>query len=110
MQIRTLLLGTRALLVGDLILAEVLEGFSSEADGRRALNHFEPFEFRNIGGREIAIAAARNYRFLQKNGVTVRSTTDMLIATFCIREAHELLHCARDFHPFEHYLGLRVIG
>jgi predicted nucleic acid-binding protein len=39
----------------------------------------------------------------------VRTTIDTLIATFCIVEGHELLHCDRDFDPFERYLGLRVL-
>ncbi len=59
--------------------------------------------------REIAIAAARNYRLLRRRGVTIRATIDTLIATFCIANGLELLHCDRDFDPFEHHLGLRVI-
>jgi predicted nucleic acid-binding protein len=103
------LMGRRELLVGDLILAEVLQGFRSESDVTRALGYFEPFEFCSMGGRETAVAAARNYRFLWEKGVTVRTTIDTLIATFCIAEGHELLHHDRDFDPFERYLGLRVI-
>lgn len=96
-------------LVGDLILAEVLQGFRVERDAERALSHFEPFEFRPMGGRKIAIRAAFNYRRLRGKGITVRTTIDTLIATFCIVEGHELLHCDRDFDPFTRHLGLRVI-
>jgi predicted nucleic acid-binding protein len=103
------LMDTGRLLVGDLILAEVLQGFRFESDANRALSHFEPFEFRAMGGHDIAISAARNYRLLRGKGVTVRTTIDTLIATFCIVEGHELLHCDRDFDPFERHLGLRVI-
>jgi predicted nucleic acid-binding protein len=103
------LMDSGRLLVGDLILAEVLQGFRSEFDVKRALTRFDAFEFRDLGGREVAIAAARNYRFLRAKGVTVRTTIDTIIATFCLREDHELLHCDRDFEPFERHLGLRVI-
>ncbi len=103
------LLGTEDLLIGDLILAEVLQGFRSDLDFHRAFRQLDALEYRPIGGREIAIAAARNHRKLRALGVTVRATIDTLIATFCIIEGHELLHCDRDFDPFERYLGLRVV-
>lgn len=39
----------------------------------------------------------------------VRMTIDCLIATFCLRGGHSLLHRDRDFDPFERYLRLSVI-
>ena len=97
------------LLIGDLIIAEVPQGFSRENDFRRAERIFAALEFRPMVGREIAIAAAHHYRTLRAKGVTVRKTIDALIATFCIRHGHSLLHSDRDFDPFERHLGLRVI-
>jgi len=41
-------------------------------------------------------------------GHTVRKTIDCLIATFCLRHHHRLLHRDRDFEPFEKFLGLSV--
>jgi len=102
------LLGSELLLTGDLILAEVLQGFRAERDFRRALGLFAALEFRAMVGREIAVAAARNHRALRARGVTVRKTIDTIIATFCIAQGHDLLHCDRDFDPFERHLGLRV--
>jgi predicted nucleic acid-binding protein len=103
------LLSTQRLLVGDLILAEVLRGFRSDAEATRALRHFQAFELCALGGREVAVAAARNYRRLRQRGITVRTTIDTVIATFCIIEGHRLLHCDRDFDPFERHLGLMVV-
>ncbi|MFZ0890366.1 MAG: PIN domain nuclease [Candidatus Binataceae bacterium] len=97
------------LVIGDLIMAEVLQGFSAESDFRRAQRIFAALEFRPMVGREIAIAAARNHRALRARGVTVRKTIDTIIATFCITEGHDLLHCDRDFDPFQRHLGLRVV-
>ncbi len=97
------------LVIGDLIMAEVLQGFASANEFRRAEEMFEALEFRAIGGRAIAIAAAHNHRALRARGVTPRSTIDTIIATFCIAEGHDLLHCDRDFAPFERHLGLRVL-
>lgn len=69
------------IVIGDLIMAEVLQGFRREADFRRAQRIFATLEFCPMGGREMAIGAARNYRFLRQRGVTVRTTIDALIAT-----------------------------
>jgi predicted nucleic acid-binding protein len=103
------LLTTERLLIGDLILAEVLQGFPSDSDFHRARRLIEALEFRPMVGREVALAAARNYRALRVRGVTVRKTMDALIATFCIKRGHVLLHSDRDFDGFERYLGLRVL-
>jgi predicted nucleic acid-binding protein len=103
------LLGAEHLLIGDLIMLEVLQGFRSDLDFHRARQHLETLQFRPMAGREIAIAAARNHRSLRARGLTVRKTIDTIIATFCIVEGHELLHCDRDFDPFERHLGLRVV-
>jgi predicted nucleic acid-binding protein len=63
----------------------------------------------DIGGVAVAREAARNYRALRSRGHTVRKTIDCLIATFCLRGQHSLLHRDRDFDPFEKFLELSVI-
>ena len=98
-----------SLLIGDLIMTEVLQGFRREADFRRAQETFAAFEFRAMLGRDIAIAAAQNYRSLREKGVTPRNTIDTMIATFCVLNDHLLLHNDRDFDHFEKHLGLRVV-
>ena len=103
------LLVTERLLIGDLILAEVLQGFRAETDFNRARTLLGAFEFQPLVGRDIAITAAQNYRTLRAKGVTVRKTIDAMIATFCIQHGHALLHSDRDFDPFERHLGLRVV-
>jgi predicted nucleic acid-binding protein len=95
--------------VGDLIMAEVLQGFALERDFRIAESALAALQFRAMGGYKIAIAAARNHRTLRSRGVAARSTVDTIIATFCIAGGHDLLHRHRDFDPFERHLGLRVL-
>lgn len=97
------------LVIGDLIMAEVLQGFASASEFRRVEEMFATLEFRAMAGREIAIEAAHNHRALRARGVTPPSTIGTIIATFCIAEGHDLLHCDRDFAPFERHLGLRVL-
>ena len=103
------LLGSDLLLTGDTILAEVLQGFRDDRDFRRAKRALDGLEFRAMLGRDIALKSAANYRALRAQGVTVRKTIDMLIATFCIENGHELLHADRDFDPIERHLGLRTV-
>lgn len=92
-----------------LILCEVLSGFRSDQDfqlARGRLSLLPIFEDMPIA---IAAAAAENFRFLRKRGITVRKTVDCVIASFCIQEGHELLHCDGDFQGFEDFLGLQVV-
>ena len=103
------LLGSDLLLTGDIILAEVLQGFRNDRDFRRAKRALDALEFRTMLGRDVALKSAANYRALRAQGVTVRKTIDMLIATFCIENGHELLHADRDFDPIEEHLGLRTV-
>ena len=103
------LLGREPLLTGDLIMAEVLQGFRRDADYRRAKAALDLLVYEPMVGREIALASARNYRKLRAAGVTVRKTIDMLIATFCLERRHSLLHADRDFDAIEEHLGLSVI-
>jgi predicted nucleic acid-binding protein len=97
------------LLTGDLIVAEVLQGFRSERDFRTAQELMDLLEFREMVGREVALASARNYRLLRARGATVRKTIDVIIGTFCLQNGHQLLHSDRDFDQIERYLGLGVV-
>lgn len=101
------LLGSELLVVGDLILAEVLQGFSSERDFNQARKLLTALDVVTLGGPEIAIQAARNFRTLRARGVTIRKTIDTLIATRCIESDYSLLFSDRDFEPFVEHLGLR---
>ena len=103
------LLGIESLIIGDLILVEVLQGFRSDRDFRQALGLLAALEFREMVGRRVALASARNYRMLRAQGVTVRKTVDVIIGTFCILNGHRLLHSDRDFDPMESHLGLEVV-
>ena len=100
------LLGREPVVIGDLILAEVLRGFTTERDFTQALNLMDAVETIEIGGRQIAVEAARNYRTLRSLGITVRKTIDTLIATRCIHDGIALLYGDRDFDAFAEHLGL----
>ncbi len=93
----------------DMILCELLQGVRDDITARRVERALAKFEVFETGGLALARDAARNYRNLRSRGHTVRKTIDCLIATFCLREHHSLLHRDRDFDPFERFLELAVI-
>ena len=103
------LLGREPLAIGDLILTEVLQGFEDERDFHVARRMLTSLTVVELGGQEIAIQAAKNFRALRRLGVTVRKTIDIVIATRCIKSGYALLHNDRDFDPFATHLGLRVV-
>lgn len=103
------LLGREQLAIGDLILTEVLQGFYDEREFESARKMLMRLTVVELGGPEIAVRAARNYRKLRQLGVTVRKTIDTIIATRCIEDGYDLLHDDRDFDPFVKHLGLRAV-
>ena len=96
------------IVVGDLIMTEVLQGFRTERDFKQARKTLDTFMFVELGGLDIAVQAAKNFRALRGLGLTVRRTIDTIIATWCIENGHSLLHSDRDFEPFAAHLGLKV--
>lgn len=104
------LLGSEPLAIGDLILAEVLQGFTSDRAFNQAKRLLTSLHVVEIGGVDVAIQAARHFRALRALGVTVRKTIDTLIATRCIESGYTLLHADRDFEPFAKHLGLQVVA
>jgi predicted nucleic acid-binding protein len=103
------LLGSEPLAIGDLILTEVLQGFATEREFNDARKVLLALDMVVLGGADVAVEAARNYRKLRSLGVTVRKTIDTVIATRCIVSGHMLLHSDRDFDAFEQHLGLRCV-
>lgn len=97
------------ILIGDLILAEVLQGFRHDPDFEKVRRALEKYLQVNMVSPALAVQSARNFRFLRQKGITVRKTIDSLIATYCIENDHELLHNDSDYDGYEKHLGLRVI-
>jgi len=101
------LLGNEPVMTGDLILVEVLQGFNSDRDFNQARKLLTSLAVIDLGGQDIAIQAAKNFRTLRAKGVTVRKTIDTVIATRCIVSGLKLLYSDRDFDPFVEHLSLR---
>jgi len=104
------LLGRELLVIGDIILTEVLQGFRSDREFRKAKRILDSLIFMPMMGKELAFRSAENYRYLRKKGITVRKTIDVIIATFCIANGFALLHDDKDFEPMEKHLNLTVVN
>jgi hypothetical protein len=102
-------LGNQPILIGDIILTEVLQGFRNDEDFKTAKSLLLDFPVMGMLGQELAIISALNYRRLRKRGVTIRKTIDVIIGSFCIYNNFSLLHDDRDFGPLEKYLNLKAV-
>ena len=104
------LLSDVPIIMGDLILTEILQGFRSDNDYKTAKSFLSELPFHRMGGYQVAVQSAQNYRSLRKKGVTVRKTIDVIIGTYCILENLPLLHDDRDFEPMVSHLTLKVVS
>lgn len=102
------LLDTEPVGIGNIIYAEVLQGFRADKDFAQAKEALDKLMLFEMSKKAIALQSALNFRKLRKQGITVRKTTDMIIGTFCIENGFPLLHKDRDFHPLE-ALGLQSL-
>lgn len=96
-------------LTGDIILAEILQGFDRDFDYHKARQALDSLECVRLGGKALALEAATHYRTLRSQGVTVRKTVDMLIASYCIRAGTALLHNDIDFERIATALPLETV-
>lgn len=103
------ILGDQLILVGDIILADVLQGFRRDKDVDQAYQASSKFQKVSMMNIDLALKSARYFRILRKRGVTIRKTIDCFIATFYIENDLELLHSDRDFDHFEEHLDLKVV-
>ena len=102
-------LGVQSVAAGDLILAEVLQGFRHDRDYRTAKALFDNVTIFEMLGKDMAIRSVENFRTLHKKGITIRKTADVIIASFCIKQKIPLLFSDKDFKPFVKYLGLTEV-
>ncbi len=98
-----------AVLLGDIIMLEVLQGSRDYHQARWIEQNFREFPVARMLSPALAIKAAANYRLLRTRGITVRKTADMIIGTYCIEHDHALLQADKDYQPMAEHLGLQLI-
>jgi predicted nucleic acid-binding protein len=94
--------------VADLVVFEVMRGFSRPTEKDRAQDLLLKLHVVEIGGLDNALLAAEHYRELRERGYTIRSPIDVLLASYCITHKHLLLHRDADFDVLETLRGLKV--
>ncbi len=92
--------------LGDLILLEILQGIKSDKEYNKTKKILETLDQYEMLGHNMVTRCANNYRQLRKQGMTIRKTADVIIATFCIENKIPLLFTDRDFKPFVEHCGL----
>lgn len=90
-----------------IILTEVLAGFKTDKDFYAAAGVLHSIPSIPIN-RETCIQAARLFRNLRKNGITVRGAIDCVIAQCCIETQSELLTIDRDFRAISQFIPLKL--
>ena len=94
--------------VADLVVFEVVRGFSSAKTQARVRDLLLALEVVEIGGLDNALLAASLYRRLRAQGRTVRSPVDVLLASYCMTHGHVLLHRDSDFESLKTLGGLET--
>jgi len=90
------------------IMQEVLQGIEENklyTIVKENLFGFDIVEYENY---EAAILAADLYRFLRKRGVTIRKSSDCLIAAICIKYNFNLFHNDNDFTNIAKHTSLKI--
>ncbi len=102
-------LDTEPVLIGDLIYCELLQGFKTEEKFSEVKELLSNLTLVELVGFKIAEKAALNYRKLRKQGITIRKTMDIIIATYCVENKVVLIHKDRDFDLVSEPLGLTIL-
>jgi predicted nucleic acid-binding protein len=81
----------------DVVLMKVLRGIRSDHEYKNTQVALTALPVHQAGGEELATQAAQIYRKLRREGQTVRSSIDLLVASWCLHSDADLLHNDRDF-------------
>jgi predicted nucleic acid-binding protein len=93
----------------DIILTEILQGLRTDRDAQRVDERVSVFEVLRLRDLSDYRRAAALYRSARRQGVTVRRTSDCLIAAVCVREQVPLLHADKDFDHLARVTELGIV-
>jgi predicted nucleic acid-binding protein len=94
----------------DVAYAEILQGIKDDGVLLGVERQLLALDIVGLEGLDDFRNAAQLYRAARRQGLTIRRTTDCLIATVCIREQQALLHNDVDFDHLARVSGLEVVG
>lgn len=91
------LLSDSFVLTCDLVMMEVLRGFHNEQQFRSAKRLYESLEQVSVADSKRWLQSVDWYRHIRKQGFTIRSQVDILLAMYCHETGIHLLHMDKDF-------------
>lgn len=94
----------------DIVLTEILRGLRTDREVRRVDERLSVFEVLRLRDLSDFRRAAALYRSARRQGVTIRRTSDCLIAAVCVREQVPLLHADADFDHLARVTELTVLA
>jgi hypothetical protein len=92
----------------DVVFAEILQGFRTEAEALRVERYLRLFPVLRLDSLDDFVLSARLYRSARRAGITIRRTLDCLIAAPCVREGAPLLHADEDFDRLASCTDLQI--
>lgn len=92
-----------------IIMQEVLQGIKSDKDFIKINTFFEDTIHLTGDQYELSINAAKLYRRLRRNGITIRKPNDCLIAAYALKNKISLLHDDKDFENIAANSELKII-
>lgn len=93
----------------DVVYTEILQGLRHDGDLLVVERQLLAFDLLQVEGLNDFRRAALLYRDARRQGLTIRRTTDCLIASVCIRAGRPLLHRDADFDHIAAVAPLRVV-
>ena len=94
--------------LAEITLTEILQGIKNDREHLEVTTSLLAFPCLSLKGKESYLAAAELFRTCRKNGFTIRSTVDLLIAQTALEHSAELLHNDRDFNALADLCGLKI--
>lgn len=95
--------------ITEVIYQEVLQGASSSRDFKKLSEYFSTLRlFQPLDGIKTYDKAAKLYFDCRKEGVTIRSTIDCLIAQIAIEHKLTLLHSDKDYERIAQFAPLKL--
>ncbi len=96
------------LCVCGVIMTELLQGISDDQEFQKTKTLLAEMIYLPMSSTTF-IQSAEIYRTLRKLGITIRKTSDCLIAALCIEHEVQLLHNDRDFTFIADHFPLRQV-
>jgi len=90
-----------------LIMTEILQGFRSEKEFEKVKIILSGLLYLPIT-KDLFISAASVFRKIRKNGETIRSPIDCIIAAICIEHEVNILHNDKDYDVIAKYTSLKI--